>query len=179
MAETESTIQENTSVQYLQKALDETQETIRAYDTKAEVLAIVLTLVVGVINFSALTDKCKASQCLDYLRAIPLLLGFITLVLIGMVLFPRRNLFKEIDSGTDRPKGTYFVSLQFMPAFKNLDEYLRQVDATDWKRELAYEVLKTSCIRDHKHFWFHWALRGATFTLAAIVILVVGGVVHG
>ncbi|HIJ88017.1 MAG TPA: hypothetical protein HPP97_10115 [Desulfuromonadales bacterium] len=155
----------------LQKALDETQETIRAYDTKAEVLAIIMTLVVGIINFGLVNDICKTHCWIKFISVTSIFLGITTLFAIGMVLYPRKNLFKSIDSGEFRPKRTYYVSLDFLPSFTNLDEYLRQIDITDWKREIAYEVLKTSCIRDHKHTWFHIGLKCAGCTLVSILVL--------
>ena len=179
MENTHSTDKDKTSLESLQKVLDETQETIRAYDTKAEVLAIILTLVVGIINFGMVADNCKKYVGIKFLSVTSIAMGIFTLLAVGMVLYPRKNLFKDIDTGDDRPKRTYFVSFNFMPSFKNLDEYISQVSLTNWKREIAYEVLKTSCIRDHKHYWFHIALRCAGVTLFGILVLLIGIAYYG
>jgi hypothetical protein len=172
-------IGDKTTINCLQKALDETQETIRAYDTKAEVLAIILTLIVGVINFNLINEGCKAHSWIKSLSVVSIFLGISSLFAVGMALYPRNNLFKEIDTGNEKPKRTYYVSFSIMPSFKTLDEYLSQVDVTDWKREIAYEVLKTSCIRDNKHFWFHLALRSAAVTLLCIVGILIGVAYYG
>ncbi len=172
-------IRDKTTQECLQKTLDETQETIRAYDTKAEVLAIILTLVVGIINFGMVADSCKKYSGIKFLSVTSIVLVIFTLFAVGMVLYPRKNLFKDIDTGDERPKRTYFVSFDFMPSFKSLDEYIGQVDLTDWKREIAYEVLKTSCIRDHKHYWFHIGLRCAGVTLLFILVLLIGIAYYG
>lgn len=171
--------QDKATLECLQKALGETQETIRAYDTKAEVLAIIMTLVVGIINFGMVAESCKAHCVIKYLSVASIALGVFALFAVGMVLYPRKNIFKDIDTGDDRPKRTYFVSFDFMPEFKSLDEYIGQIDNTDWKREIAYEILKTSCIRDHKHYWFHIGIRCAAFTLFCILILLTGIAYYG
>jgi hypothetical protein len=163
-----------TSLDCLQKILDQTQETIRAYDTKAEVLAIILPLVVGVINSNVVNENCKMHIGFNLLSFSSILLAILTLFTVGMVLRPRKDLFRQIDAGAYAPKQTYFVSLQARPDFRSLDEYLRQVDATDWKRELAFAVLVTSCIRDKKHYWFNRALSCAALTLLVIILLLIG-----
>lgn len=174
-----SDIQDKTTLECLHKVLAETQETIRAYDTKAEVLAIILTLVVGIINFGVVTESCKAHCGIKIISVMSMGLGIMTLFAVGMVLYPRKDLFQEIDSGEFTPKRTYFVSFDIMPSFKNLGEYLLQADNTDWKREIAYEVLKTSCIRDHKHFWFHIGIRCAAITLLCMLALLIGIAYYG
>lgn len=175
----ETNNEDKTTLECLQKVLDETQETIRAYDTKAEVLAIILTLVVGIINFGVVTESCKAHCGIKFISVASMSLGIMTLFAVGMVIYPRKNLFQNIDSGKFIPKRTYFVSLDIQPAFKKLDEYLQQVNTTDWKREIAYEVLKTSCIRDYKHFWFHIGIRCAAVTLLCMLALLVGIAYYG
>lgn len=172
-------VQDKISLECLQKALDETQETIRAYDTKAEILAIILTLIVGVINFSLVSEGCKAICWVKYLSLISIFLGISTLLAVGMVLCPRQHRFGGINTGEKNPKGTYYLLLDKTPGYKNLDEFIRQVDLTDWKREVAYEVLKTSCIRDSKHFWFHQALICAVATLLSIVGILIGLACYG
>lgn len=171
--------QDQVSLECLQNTLDETQETIRAYDTKAEVLAIILTLVVGVVNFTLVSEGCKAHCWIKVASIVSIFVGIATLFAAGMVLYPRKNFLKDIETGAEKPKGTYFVSLGVDSPFRNLDDFLRQVEETDWKREVAYEVLKTSHIRDNKHFWFHIAIRGAAITLLGILVLLIGVAYYG
>jgi len=163
-----------TTLDCLQNILNETQETIRAYDTKAEVLAILLTLVVGTINFSLISDSCKSHCAIKMLSVISISLGLLTLFAAGMVLCPRKNMVRGIDTGNYLPKRTYFVSLDIAPQFNSLDEYLRCVDLTNWKNEVAYEVLKASRIRDNKHFWFNIGIMCAAITLLCILALLIG-----
>lgn len=170
---------DKTTLECLQNILNETQETIKAYDTKAEILAILLTLIIGIINFGFVTDACTTHCGIKLVSIISMSLGILSLFPIGMVLYPRKNLFEGINAGEFQPEKTYFVSFNIVPEFKNFDEYLRQVEATDWKKEIAYEILKTSCIRDHKHFWFNIGIRCAAITLLSILLLLIGIAFYG
>lgn len=166
--------QDQTSLECLQNILDETQETIRAYDTKAEIFAVILTIFVGVINFGMVSEAGKAHCWINTMSLFSMGIGVVSLFVVGMVLWPRKNPFQGIETGDNKPKGTYYFLLNNTTAFKNLDGFLAKIDATDWKRELAYEVLKASCIRDKKHFWFCWALKCAALSLLCVALILVG-----
>jgi len=71
--------QSKMSIERLQKIIDETQETIRAYDIKAEILAIILTLVIGVINFT-LVNNFNSVGCIKYTALITITIGVISLL---------------------------------------------------------------------------------------------------
>ncbi len=166
------------SIERLQKIIDETQETIRAYDIKAEILAIILTLLIGVINFT-LVNKFNSIGCIKYTALTTVAIGVISLFAIGLVLYPKKDVFKNIQTNTYKPKRTHFVNIRSTPSFDNIDVYLNEVDSTDWKHELAYEVLKISLIRDRKHSCFVWALRFSGLTLLGVIILLAGIILYG
>jgi len=50
---------EKNTIDCLLSAISDTQEIIRGYDTKAEILGILMTLVVGFLNFNLLADYKK------------------------------------------------------------------------------------------------------------------------
>lgn len=166
------------SIDRLQKIIDETQATVRAYDTKAEVLAVILTLVIGVVNFTLVNDV-KSVGCLRYMALATTALGLIALFVNGFVLYPKKDIFKGIQTNNYKPKRTYFVNMESCPTFNNIDIYVNEVDSTDWKHELAYEVLKISLIRDRKHSCFILALRLACLTLIGVFTLLIGVLFHG
>jgi hypothetical protein len=172
-------IQNKSTLECLQKILDETQETIRAYDTKAEILAILITLVVGIVNFGFVTDACSDHCGLKIISVISMSVGILSLFPIGMVLYPRKNLFDGINVGEFHPKRTYFVSLDIVPEFTDFEEYLRRAEETDWKKEIAYEVLKTSRIRNHKHYWFNIGILSAAATIFCTLLLLLGVSFYG
>jgi hypothetical protein len=164
--------QSKMSIERLQKIIDETQETVRAYDIKAEILAIILTLVIGIINFT-LVNNFNSVVSIKYTALITTALGVIALFVDGLVLYPKKDVFKAIQTNNYKPKRTYFVNMETTPTFNNIDIYVDEIDSTDWKHELAYEVLKISLIRDRKHQCFVWALRLSGLTFLGIIILIV------
>lgn len=166
------------SIDRLQKIIDETQATVRAYDTKAEILAVILTLVIGVVNFTLVNDV-KSVGCLKYMALATTTLGLIALFVNGFVLYPKKDIFKGIQTNNYKPKRTYFVNMESCPTFNNIDIYVDEVDSTDWKHELAYEVLKISLIRDRKHSCFIWALKLAGLALIGVFTLLIGVLFHG
>lgn len=166
------------SIERLQKIIDETQETIRAYDIKAEILAVILTLIISVINFTLLNNFSSLS-CIKYMALITILIGVSSLIVVGFVLYPNKDIFKDIQTNSYKPKRTYFVNIGGTPSFNNIDVYLNEVESTDWSRELAYEVLKISLIRDRKHLSFLWALRLCGLTFVSITLLLVGIILYG
>ena len=93
----------------LQNALNETQETIRAYDTKAGILSALLTLVVGIINYSFITSNTNV--LLNVMALIASLSGLIAIGLLGAVIFPMKDPREGFDLSGFEPKGTYYVSL--------------------------------------------------------------------
>lgn len=166
------------AIERLQKIIDETQATVRAYDTKAEILAVILTLVIGIINFTLVNDV-KSVGCIKYMALITTAIGVIALFVNGFVLYPKKDVFKAIQTNNYKPKRTYFVNIETTPTFNNIDIYVDEVDSTDWKHELAYEVLKISLIRDRKHSCFIWALRLSGLTFLGVIILLVGIILYG
>ncbi len=179
MNQADTAVQSITSLECLQKSLEETQATIRGYDTKAEVLGIFLTIIVGVINFGMISSVCDKHGWLKFGAAISMMLGAVTLFTAGMVLFPRKGLAEEIEIGHYKPKSTYYVRLSDKSPYKSLDEYIQQVSETDWLHEIGYEVLKTSLIRDSKHYWLDFAMKWAAVTMASILGLLIGVIYYG
>lgn len=166
------------SIERLQKIIDETQATVRAYDTKAEILAVILTLVIGIINFT-LINEVKSGGFIKYMALITTAIGVIALFVNGLVLYPKKDVFKAIQTNNYKPKRTYFVNIENTPTFNNIDIYVDEVDSTDWKHELAYEVLKISLIRDRKHSCFVWALRLSGLTFFGIILLLMEIILYG
>lgn len=133
----------------LQHAIEDTQGSIRAYDAKAEVLGILLTLALGLTNFSLFIDK--ATDLSIGLLGTCWIVGLIALLQLGTVLHPQKNLFKPLVMGSFIPKGTYFlVNVTSTP----ISDLISKAQSTDWIAELTYENVKLSLIRDYKHCRF-------------------------
>lgn len=160
----------STTIDCLLNNINETQETIRSYDTKAEILGILMTLVVGFLNYNLISDY-KCDSIIMGLIAAATFVAITALALLLTVLFPSRNPAHEVDLGKFQPKNTYFVFKKPEEQFNFDVIYSRLVD-TEWQKELLFELLKLSAIRDRKHKWFTRSVKAASLTLLIIVFLV-------
>ncbi len=138
-------------------ALADTQDTIRAFDIKAEILAAGVALVVGLINGRVMKT---AEQVLVVRMLVGIgLLGVIgTVIFSGLVLWPRRGTVGQADKGVAEPHnsaGVYYVT---NGTFASLLDYARAARTVDWVTEMSREILKCSHIREEKAKWFRCAL---------------------
>ncbi|MFC1523648.1 hypothetical protein ACFL6N_02535 [Thermodesulfobacteriota bacterium] len=152
------------SLTCLINSLNEAQETIRAYDIKAEVLALVVTLALGLLshNFGDNLDYCGWSI---FVGIACIITGLISIGFVGLVLYPSKVSFKIIDTTDYSPQRSYYINTDNFTGKIKISSFLEQIEKTNWKAELAYEILKCSSIRDRKHFWFVNALRVSALTL--------------
>ena len=161
----------DTAISCLKHAMEDAQETIRAYDTKAEILGILLTLAIGITNYTLF------EHCTGWPKRILLsswIVALVAIILLGLVLHPRRNPFKNIALGNYIPSGTYYLSNLSSAPQNTVSSLADKAINTDWISELMYENMKLSAIRDHKHCWFSWALKltGIAILLIAISIII-------
>jgi hypothetical protein len=157
----------------LQHAIADSQATIRAYDTKAEVLGILLTVAIGMTNFTILQQPAPCSKLLleaSWLAAL-LAIGF-----LGAVLKPRKDLFSKIQYGGYTPNGTYFIANLSSGPQNTVTQLAKKAESTDWVCELMFENMKLSLIREYKHRWFFHALWLSGLALFLIAISVFVGV---
>lgn len=160
------------TINCLQHAIEDTQGTIRAYDSKAEILGILLTVALGITNFTLLQQAPAAlSKCL---LGTSWVVGLIALALLGRVLRPKKNLFKELNCGSYTPTGAYFLFNVLSCPQNTVSELAKKAQQTDWVSELTYESMKLSLIRDRKHSCFMSALwvSGAALLLVVITVVV-------
>lgn len=156
------------AISCLQHALEDSQETLRAFDTKAEILAILLTLGIGITNFTYFGHATGVSK---YLLAASLFFGLIAIGLLGFVLHPKSNLFKKINLGGYVPSESYFLVNNGTSAQFSVTQVANKALNTDWVRELTYENMKLAVIREYKRCWFITALKFSAVALLLITVL--------
>lgn len=161
---------DETVIACLQHAIEDAQSTIRGYDTKAEILGILLTLAIGITNYEQLTQVAACSKLLLCAAWVSCL---IALVALGRVLYPKSDPFQGIGLGTYSPQGIYFLSKVTASAQNTVSALADKALQTDWVSELIYENMKLSVIRDHKHVCFVAALKLAGVALALIAAFLV------
>lgn len=157
------------TISCLKHAIEDTQATIRAYETKAEILGVLLTLAIGITNFTFLQNGTGYAKCILVGSWV---VALIAIMVLGLVLHPKKNPFKNIDRGNYTPSGTYFLFNLSLSPQNTVTALADKATNTDWVSELTYENMKLSAIRDNKHYWFTWALKltGVTILLIAISI---------
>lgn len=158
------------AISCIKHAIDDAQETIRAYDTKAEILGILLTLAIGITNYALFEHSTGYSK--------KLLLGswviaLAAIAVAGFVLHPKKNPFKNIALGNYIPNGTFFLANLSTSPQNTVTTLVDKAVNTDWISELMYENMKLSAIRDYKHNCFNWALRLSGITIILIIASII------
>lgn len=158
-----------TDVDVLRDAISDAQETIRAYDLKAEILTAVMTLLVAMVAF-AWHDVDTGS--LKYLEITIIITTFVTMGCLAATLSPANNPLSGVTNGTYTPKGVYYLSAATLKK-ESVSDIAKKIKGTNWTSELAFELVKVSNIRERKNHWFRWAIRAyaATFVLLLILCL--------
>jgi hypothetical protein len=158
------------ALQCLLDALRAAQDAVRTFDTKAQIMGIMFILSVNVIlTVLDIGPTGTAPSPLWILLALALLvIG--PVVLFAIVLYPGQNPTEGIAFDRSSVCGTYFVA---RGKGNDLDGFLGDVGRTDWHREIAFELLKISNLRDIKRQRFLRALTAAGVSYGLIALLLV------
>ena len=152
---------------FLMASLKEVQDTVRAYDLKAQIsgvgyifaIKIIFELGSGIANRPEMDAATVTAAWLVFILPI---------VLFGAVLYPTRKMAPKLgEQGSDALR-TFYVQPE---KIDDVDAYLADVDASDPKKEIAYEILRTAGLREIKRRRF---LRALWFTAASFMILFFG-----
>jgi len=165
-------VKTDTTISCLMHAIDGAQETIRAYDTKAEILGVLLTLAIGITNFTFYQHNTAYTKWILFSSWI---VALIAIAILGLVLHPKKDPFKNIDRGNFTPSGTYFLTNLSSSPQNTVTRLTDKAINTDWVSELMYENMKLSAIRDYKHCWFTLALKLTGFTILLIATSIIIG----
>ena len=174
-------------IDFLYRALNDAQETIRSTDAKAE---IVIVLVGGVLAFIGAIHGRIDTLPLQILTTIGLVHVLIAAVCAIWALNPRVNPDEFIDVDGVKPPPLYYLHIKpavtgwrmFLPwragnyMELSVAEYLRLLevlDADGLRRVLVYELLKVSFIREEKRVQVVWAVRFIRLAGGFFALLVV------
>lgn len=151
-------------------ALRSTQEVIRSYDTKAQIMGIifilsinfVLTLIRELLGVGPIPPAAILSLAV---------LVLLPLGLFGYVLFPANNPRGDLELEGQPVRYSYFVDRRG----PSLSDYLDDVEATDWATELGFEIMKMARLRERKRRRLLRALvaAGASYVLILGMMLLV------
>ncbi len=146
-------------------ALKEVQDTVRAYDTKAQIVGVGFIFTIGVImNIGARLPNQPEFNTLMLILVWILAIG--PIILFGVVLYPSRSMAPIIGDEAEDVRHNYYVATAVQ---KNLGTYLRNIEVCDWRREIAYEIMKVSNLRDKKRSRFIRALYASAFSFMVVI----------
>lgn len=142
------------------------QDTVRAYDTKAQI--------VGVGNILAIRIITQLGSLIDNMPELSLttisftwLVVIFPIALFGAVLYPTRKVAPSLGKHGGHAKRVYYTEPEHV---HDVSAYLTAVEDSDLKIEIAYEILKTSSLREIKRLRFLRALWAAAVSFIIIFL---------
>lgn len=154
----------NRTISCLQHAVADVQGTIRAYDMKANILGVILTVALGYTNFTLIQKSFPYSQLLLSACWVS---GLFALAATGAVLYPMRRPIANISCGAFSSSETYFISSSSLHQ-STVTEMAAKALQANWIEELTFENMKLSLIRDYKHRWFVNSLKLVFLSLVLV-----------
>ena len=148
-------------------ALQEVQNAVRAYDTKAQVVSIAFIFSLGLITTVGTLAPSQPEYSLS-LVILSWLFGIIPVVTFGLVLYPSRSMAPKLGNNVSNLQKSFYVLEERYPM---LEDYLESLNKSDWKIELAYEIQKNSLLRDVKRRRFILALCVAGTSYAVMFLI--------
>jgi hypothetical protein len=147
-------------------ALKEVQDTVRSYDTKAQIVGVGFIFSVGIISgFSARFFSPEISPE-PWIIILTWIIFIGPIVLYGAVLYPSRTISPNIGEEVAALKYTYY----FKSSNSNhMSKYLNDIRTCDWVSEIVYEIMKLSSLRELKRRRFLTAL---WVTAASYILLI-------
>ena len=140
---------------YLEIALADAQATVRAYDTKAQIVGIGYTFALNIVASAGGGFPTVATSPL-----VPVLIFWCIIMapifLFGYVLYPSRKTAPKIEGASALGLGrVLYVETARFGTVESLEDAAL---GCDWIRELSFEILKVSRLREMKRARFIRAL---------------------
>ncbi|MEH6758921.1 MAG: hypothetical protein V7676_15630 [Parasphingorhabdus sp.] len=147
----------------LKDSLDEAQNSVRAYDTKAQIVGVGYIFALNVIGQigNALTQDTNIGLTNV---VIAWLIVILPIALFGYVLYPARKTVGS-DGQEEYRTHVFFLHPERYGSAENLIKAARECDPID---EVAYELLKISELRESKRKRFVRGLVGAAAAFALL-----------
>ena len=145
------------SLSLLRDSLAEAQTTVRAYDTKAQIVGVGYIFALGIVeSFEALLPEASELNLLTLSVACTAILP---ILLFGFVLYPsRKSAEKFADQSEATPEHVLYVDPTKLGSVKALKEAVGRCDPII---EVSFELLKVSQLRVLKRRRFLRALFSA------------------
>ncbi len=152
----------NETFALLKDSLDEAQISVRAYDTKAQIVGVGYIFALNVIgDIARLSPDSSAGGFATIIAAWVLVI--VPIALFGYVLYPVRK--SEADETDDGRKHIFFLHPGRYGSAEQLISAARDCDPVD---EIAHELIEISLLRESKRKRFVTALASAGITFAVL-----------
>ena len=151
------------SLKYLEVALAEAQVTVRAYDTKAQIIGVGYTFALNIVASVATSIPTADDKSLLFVL---IFWGVVMapLFLFGFVIYPSRRTAPKVDGTSDLALNrVLYVETSRHGTVEDLEI---AAASGNWLRELSFEVLKVSKLRELKRGRFVRALYATAFSFA-------------
>lgn len=150
---------------FLYAALKESQDNIRTYDTKAQIVGIGFIFTIGmVIKFN--TWSGISTQWYHLATIATWVLIIVPAVFFGSVLYPTRRVAPAVLKNQNEVKGLFYMNQE-----ESVSDYVKNLVNMDIEHELSYELLKVSYLRDMKRRRFLQAMSVASLSLVTLFVL--------
>jgi hypothetical protein len=151
---------------FLMASLKEVQDTVRAYDTKAQIVGVGYIFAIGIIiNLGARIANMPEMGAVTITLA--WLVFIFPIVLFGAVLYPSRKVAPRLGEQGSLAHRTFYVEPEHI---HDVDAYLAAVEASDPKKEIAYEIVKIAGLREIKRRRFLRALWAAAMSFVVMFL---------
>ena len=157
---------DNNSLPFLMASLKEVQDTVRAYDTKAQIVGVGYIFAIGII-INLGTRIANVTEMVAVTITFAWLIFILPIVLFGAVLYPSRKKAPSLGEQGSQAHRTFYVDPEHI---HDVDAYLAAVDACDPKKEIAYEILKVAGLREIKRRRFLRALWAAAMSFVVMFL---------
>lgn len=147
----------------LMAVLAEAQQTVRSYDTKAQIIGVGYIFALGVVLQSGNHIPVPVEYAALYVLAGWFII-VLPIVMFALVLHPSRVDKVKFDQiPEDAQSMMYFDDRKF----SNAETYRKAATDVDWHLEISTEIMKVSKVRDVKRTRFLRALywSGGSFTI--------------
>ncbi|MDX1400385.1 MAG: hypothetical protein R3245_00540 [Kiloniellales bacterium] len=151
---------------FLMASLKESQDTVRAYDTKAQIVGVGYIFAIGII-FEVGNRLGNSPEMSFVVVALIWLIFIFPITLFGLVLYPTRKTSPRLGAGASDVHRTFYADLDYID---DVNSYLEIVEASDPKKEIAYEIVKTAGLREIKRRRFLRALWAAAISFVLIFL---------
>ncbi len=151
-------------ITFLMSALDEAESSVRAFDTKAQIVGIGYIFAIGIISTISSWNPEKTPFIFSTIL-ITWSCVMVPIIIFGSVLYPSRKMAPRLGEKSSHVKRLYHVSIEYI---KKVDTYISDIGNCDITAELSYELMKVSALRELKRIRF---IRALFFSCLSFIII--------